>query len=59
MGEVYKPEDLKKEKFRGSRDIPYYVDRLTIDSLVDEVRRLSEEIEKIKKALERHGIEIH
>lgn len=59
LGEVYKPEDLDKGRLKPSRDIPYHVDRLTIESLLEEVRRLSEEVEKIKRTLERHGIEVH
>ena len=59
MGEVFKPEDLVRGRGGRSKDIPHIVERINLESLIDEVRRLREEVEKIKRALERHGIEIH
>ena len=59
MGEIFKPEDLVRGKRGGSKDIPHIVERMNLESLIDEVRRLREEVERIKRALERHGIEIH
>ncbi len=63
MGEVYKPEDFLRKRERkgrdlGPRDIPMPATPTSLGDLVQEVRELRTEVEKIKKALKSKGIPV-
>jgi len=59
LGEILKPKDLIEGKRKGE-DIKVHptFTSLRIEELLGELIRLREEVEKIKRALERHGIEV-
>lgn len=63
MGEIYKPEDFKGKKLPHIPDIkPTSPQRpppsIGYEALLEEIRSIKMEIEKIKKVLRTHGIPI-
>jgi hypothetical protein len=64
MGEVYRPEDVIHRRERGVSDlgpgnIPKPSTPTDLGNLLQEVRELRIEVEKIKQALKSEGIIIH
>jgi len=61
MGEVFKPEDIIKKDFEVrdiSRDIKMPIPGVSLQMIIDEIKALRIEIEKIKRALREHGIKV-
>lgn len=62
MGEVFRPEDLAGRGLPPSkppsdvRPIPTSPQPISLQALYEQVRELREELEKVKRALRRHGI---
>jgi hypothetical protein len=60
LGEVFKPEDIHKRKKEipdlSPKPFPKPVSPSSLDDLIQEVRELRIEVEKIKKALQARGI---
>jgi len=61
MGEIFKPEDIFRRRF-GSveflHDIKEPLPGFDLQALAEEVRKLKMEVEKIKRVLRQHGIDI-
>lgn len=61
MGEIFKPEDIIKKDFEVrdiSKDIKMPIPGVSLQMIIDEIKELKMEIEKIKRALREHGIQI-
>ena len=62
LGEVFKPEDIHRKRKKipdlNPKPFPEPVVPSSFDDLLQEVRELRVEIEKIKKALKARGIPI-
>jgi hypothetical protein len=62
MGEIFKPEDIIRRVRVESRDLSPQlkipITHFDIQVVMEELRRLREEVERIKRALEKHGIKI-
>ncbi|WP_455364990.1 hypothetical protein [[Eubacterium] cellulosolvens] len=60
MGEVYRPEDLRKKRERipdlGPEPFPKPLTPLNLEDLAKEVRELRIEIERIKRVLKEKGV---
>ncbi|PCN51098.1 hypothetical protein B6U99_00905 [Candidatus Geothermarchaeota archaeon ex4572_27] len=62
MGETFKPEDLFRKVTDVSKipmpDLSTPPVGFSMQLLIEEVRKLKEEVERIKKALAAHGIRV-
>lgn len=58
MGKIFKPEDIYKKRVPDIGDIKSPIPISDIQTLIKEIKNLKIEIEKIKKALNAHGIKV-
>lgn len=62
MGEIYRPDDLASKRRVLHPDLPDIPvptpSRLTLEAILEEIRALREDVEKIKRALRAHGIRV-